>query len=650
MKTFIHNRLSVALASVVIAGLTTNAMAQPNEYRQAPQLAELVEAGELPPLEERLPDNPLVLEPVERTGVYGGEWRMGLLGGDDTALLVRTIGYENLVRWNPDWTEVVPNVAESFEVNQNATEYTFRLRQGMKWSDGEPFTADDIMFWYEDIFSNEQLTPAPSSWLVSGGEPVVVEKVDDYTVVFRFSAPNALFLQRLASPFGEEITLYPRHYLERFHADYNADGIDALIGEAGATDWATFWEAEVGNIFGLPRWQDLERPILFAWTLTEPLGNQRVTAERNPYYFKIDTEGNQLPYIDRVVYDQFEDEQVLVLRALSGEIDMQERHISALSNKATFFDAMETGGFGFFDTIPDVSNAVVISLNLNHKDPAKREIFQNKDFRIGLSHAINRQEIIDLIQVGQGEPFQAAPRPESPLYHERLAKQYTEYDLELANEHLDRAGFAERDAQGFRLTPDGKRISFVVESIGADIQGDVLELVQGYWQAVGVDMQFRIIDRSLFDTRKNANEHDAVVAVAGAGGGLDVILNPGWYFPFRDTSDYAMAWQSWYNDPTGSDFPTAPEEPPAEVKQQMELYNQITVTGDPDAQAELMMRILDIAADQFYVIGVSLPPSGYGIVKNNFHNVPTSFPNAYAYPTPAPTNPSQYFIDSSAQQ
>ncbi|MCB1972780.1 MAG: ABC transporter substrate-binding protein, partial [Geminicoccaceae bacterium] len=201
-------------------------------------LAEKVAAGELPPLEERIPANPMVVEPAESLGQYGGTWRMGLRGGQDNALLTRTIAYEHLVRWTPDWTDIVPNVAESYEASPDATTFTFKLRDGMKWSDGEPYTADDIVWWYENILTNEEYAavhPVPS-WLLAGGEPPVIEKVDDTTFTVTFAAPNGLFIQNLATPSGEVLTRWPMHYAMQFHPDF-ADNVDELIAENGATDW-----------------------------------------------------------------------------------------------------------------------------------------------------------------------------------------------------------------------------------------------------------------------------------------------------------------------------------------------------------------------------------------------------------------------------
>jgi peptide/nickel transport system substrate-binding protein len=618
--------------------------------REAPALQALVAAGKLPPLEQRLPENPLVIAPVEKTGKYGGTWRSGLRGGQDTAWLTRTVNYEHLVRWSPDWSQVVPNVAESFSSNADATEFTFKLRKGMKWSDGAPFTADDIVFWSEDILNDPEYskTHPPSAYLRAGGKTVTVSKIDETTVVFRFAAPNGLFLQRLATPEGDQPTRWPRHYAMQFHPRYNKTNLDALIKQAGATNWVNLMELKAGNVQGTPydaKWQNVELPTLHAWRFTTAYGAgaKQVVAERNPFYWKVDTAGNQLPYLDRLVWEIGDDVQVLVLKALNGEMDMQDRHIGIPANKAVFVDGQQKGGYGFFEVVPSSMNDMIIALNLTHKDPVKRQIFQNKDFRIGLSYAINRKEIIDVVWVGQGEPWQLAPRPTSPFYNERLAKQYTEYSVAKANEHLDKA-FPRKDAEGFRLGPDGKRISFVVEVTNIQTERvNAMELIVKYWRAVGIDVQSKSEDRSLMYTRKDHNDHDA--AVWGGDGGLDVILEPRWYFPYSGESLFAEAWKEYYTNPSGVGSLVKPEEPPAATRQQMELYRQLIGTGDQAKQAQLMKQILEIAADQFYAIGIGLTAPQYGIVRNNFKNVPRSMPGAWLYPNPAPTNTAQYYIE-----
>ncbi|MBZ0290883.1 MAG: ABC transporter substrate-binding protein, partial [Anaerolineae bacterium] len=251
------------------------------------------------------------------------------------------------------------------------------------------------------------------------------------------------------------------------------------------------------------------------------------------------------------------------------------------------------------------------------------------------------QEIIDVVYVGQGLPSQAAPRPQSPFYNERLSTQYTEFNPDLANEHLDMV-LPEKDAEGFRLMPSGERLVIAMEVISTLVPEwpEALELIQGYWADVGIDMQLVVEDRTVFYDRKAANQHDA--NIWGGDGGLDVMLEPRWYFPNGTESNYAMAWQYWFNNPTDE----RAEEPPAAVMEQMDLYNQLKSTADPAQQSDLMNQILEISADQFFTIGISLTPNGYGIVKNSMRNVPATILNAYLYPHPGPTNTFTYYFGS----
>lgn len=623
---------------------TSAAAAAPGKYKEASALADMVKSGKLPPIEQRLPKNPLVVKPVEKVGKYGGTWRTALVGGSDTAWLIRTIGYENLLRWDPEWKDVVPNVAESVTPSVDAKEFTVKLREGMKWSDGQPYNADDIVFYIEDIDKNKELTTS------RGTNPPEVQKIDDYTFKLTYQKPNGLFLPNTANVGGDAWTRYPAHYLKQFHKKYaDPAKLDQLIKDNKAEDWVKLFRLKGQGIPGTPydaRWQNPALPTLFGWKIVDPYGEgTRVTAERNPFYFKVDSEGNQLPYIDKVNYDVLQDPQVLLLKASNGEIDMHERHINTDQNKAVLADNRQKGNYHFFDEVPSSMNTNIIALNLTHKDPALRQIFQNKDFRIGLSYAINRQEIIDTVYVSQGEPWQSSPRKTTPYYNEKLAKQFTEFDITKANAALDKV-LPKKDGQGFRLRSDGQRLTFTMEVTASGVTAttvDAMKLVQGYWQKVGIDVQLKPEDRSLFYTRKNANEHDCVVW-GGDGGGSDALTETRWFFPSSNESNYAEAWFTWYAQPSNPLTPA--EEPPAATKKQMELYrNDLQGTGDRNKQRDIFNQILDIAAEEFYVIGISLPGDGYGIVKNTFHNVPQSLPGAWLYPSPAPTNPCQYWME-----
>jgi peptide/nickel transport system substrate-binding protein len=633
----------VLAAGLVVAGCTeadpeAGATTAAELGGEAPTLAALVESGDLPPVEERLPLEPVVVTAHESLGQYGGTWRTVTQGPGDEVWFQRTIGYEPIVRWIPEWTgapgdaEVIPNIAESYDVNADGTVYTFHLREGMRWSDGEPVTTADVQLYYdlvgdpEIVGSVDGISDAPLK--SASGELAALEIGDDYTFTLTFAEPSGVFVPSLAE--GTSF-MVPRHYLEQFLPDYNAD-LDALVEAEGFTTWAELLAAKYDP------WTNPELPVLNPWVVTEPLGaGTAVVAERNPYYWKVDTEGNQLPYIDTVRYTVMNEPEVMLAAAIQGDIDMHVRHFNTAVNKPVLAQAREEANFDFFNLIPGLANELVVMLNLTHQDPVMREIFNNLDFRIGLSHAINREEIVNTVYQRQGTPSQVSPQPESPFYSEELSTQYTEYDLDLANEALDRAGYSERDAQGRRLGPDGQPISFTVDNPGQPGFDDSLALISGYWAEVGITMTPNSMDRSLYEERRGANIPDAGVWLAG--GGTDVVQNPFWYLPVSNRSDYAQLWATWYTT-GGADG----EAPPEATQRQMELYDEVRATFDPDRQAELMTQILEISAEQFYHIGTVLPASGYGIVSNDFHNVPELIPDSYRVNTPALANPEQFYI------
>jgi len=333
-------RVTIGAAALLATLIPVAAYAQDNActtYNEAPQLAAKVAAGDLPPVAERLPEHPVVLTPAEQIGTYGGIMNSLYDGGRVADF--RMYGYEGLVRWSPDGNEVVPNIAESWEVNEDGTRYTFHLRKGMKWSDGQPFTADDILFWWDRVENNPDIVPTPYSIYLVKGEAAKVEKIDDYTVAFSWSNPNGLFLLNLAAAYGTRIGQFAKHYLEQFDNKANPEGVAKMMAEAGQTTYGTWWISRVGT-YGQPaEYNDPKRPLLQAWIPTEPyIGAERFTFVRNPYYFKVDTACNQLPYIDGRTFTLATDPQLRVLKTVSGEDFLSRDDVSQPVNRSVFFD------------------------------------------------------------------------------------------------------------------------------------------------------------------------------------------------------------------------------------------------------------------------------------------------------------------------
>ena len=624
-------------------GLASAAVAQQicTEYNEAPMLADLVAAGDLPPVADRLPLEPLVVEVADRIGTYGGEMVDTTLG--NRLAEFRHFGYEPPVRWSVDGSEVVPNVFAGWEVNDDATEYTFSLREGLRWSDGELFTADDILFWWEHVETNTAIQSSPRGFFVVNGEPAIVTKIDDYTVSFSWPEPNGLFLENLATSYGVRVVNFAEHYHSQFIEGLNPEGVAEMMAEAGADDYQQWWAANVGSYGQQSEWADPNRPFVHAWVPAGEesfLGQERFSFHRNPYYFKIDADCNQLPYIDTRTWALVQDQEVQLAMTLSGEIDISRVNISTPANRGVMFDNMEGGDYRFVSANSADMNVADLRFPLVYpSDPVRAEIYADRNFRIGLSHAINRQELIDVVFLGQGIPHQIAPRPESPLYNEQLATQFTEYDVALANEHLDLV-LPERDADGFRLRPDnGERFTIVVD-VNNEFRsdwGDMMELIEGYWEAVGIDVVLNVISDSVSVARRADPDRDVFLWLAENGSGRLPMLAASEMMPRGAT--WAEPWLRWYQTDGAEGI-----EPPANYLRAYELQDAIPrLYGE--AQMAAWNELVEIAAEEFPQIGIALPMGNYRAVRNRLQNVPEPLLEGWLYPGISPANFSTFFIE-----
>ena len=636
----ISRRAFIAATSAFAGTLALTGLARA-QSRESAFLKADVDAGKLPGVAERLPVNPLVVTPLERVGQQGGDWKHALVGGGSLSMLVRYQGYEPLVRFTPDWSGITENVAASYAVNPEATEYTITLRKGHKWSDGQPFTTADVQFWYDAYFTDAETSLGGNAWWSAGGEKAKLEVVDEQTFKVVFAKPNGFFLQQLAWAQQDQLTRTPKHYLEQFHLRYNPEA-DALAKAQGLESWIALFQREIGMADDNTFFQNPSRPTLNAWMFAVAPGQntEQALAVRNPYYFKVDTEGTQLPYFDRIVYQMVADPEVLLLKTLQGEIDIMDQYICTPANKPVLFDGQASGGYGFYTLKETAANVMAFQLNLNHLDLTKRELFNTMDFRRALSLSVDRQALIDAVFVGQGSPAQASMREGDPLYNEQLAKQYTEYDPDRANALLD-AIIPNKDGEGYRLDKEGRRVTIIFEIDQTRTTFlDMFELAIPMFQAVGIDAQMRTMDRSLWEERvRRGREYDATAHQFGANSGIAAMLDPRFYVPINNNCFYAQGWALYYTQPTNE----AAIEPPPEVKAQQDLYRSLLASADPAKQSEIMAQVLQNAADLFFTFGVSLPADGYGVVKTNVVNLLKEMPNSFGWPTPGPARPEQFF-------
>ena len=632
-----HNKnlpLLKKAAVAVTAAISFSAWA--DTYNEAPQLAELVKVGQLPQVSERLPENPLVVQPIESVGQYGGT--LNLVGKVvDNGHRIRTIAYDNLFNFDNTYSKVIPNLATGFSSNTDNTEFTINLRKGVKWSDGHPFTADDIAFYINDIVGDPEH---------AGNRPLVLpthdaakaEVVNKYTVKITLAKPNGMFIRSLATVDSESYTAYPKHYCEKFIPKFNKEA-EKNAKEAGFESWRQYASTKCNAHYFIEHYNNVDRPVLTAWKVKTPPGPNASFAvyERNPYYWQVDTEGNQLPYLDNVRWRYSEDLEEMVLRAANGEADYQNRHIGKSTYRSLLIENEEKGGFNYELRPSTRSTELAIGLNQTVKDPVKRELFMNKDFRVALSHAIDREEISETVFSGAVGPHQAAPIDISPFYDEEMATQYTEYDLKKANQILDSLGLTKRDKEGYRLMKNGERLRIEAVSKVNDkgVLADSLELVKNQWKDVGVFLDIRILETNHITNMRLTNDFDMIPIIGDGGAGI--IDEARHYMPFSPESTWGLGYYLWANEP-GNEYAV---EPPAHVKKQLELWSKIETTSSQEVQAKYMQEILDIAKEHFYVIGtVEKLPAGV-VVNKTLRNVPENMPQSWTFPTPGPMRMSQ---------
>lgn len=606
------------------------------EQKEAPQLARDVAAGRLPHLKDRLPRNPLVVDLVNDTGSYGGTWHLPMSGPDEGAW-DDIINYEGLLRWNRDassWRTVSdenvrPNLAEDYAIERDGRKYVFSLRSGIRWSDGEPFTADDIVFGQNDVLNNTDLFGGGGdAFDVTGGNPIA-RKINDHTVVFEFREPYGLFGPELAASDGTNVTTKPLHYLKQFHKKYNPK-VHELAKSHGHDSWIELFWAKAYDYTSLP--------VLWPWVLKSK-GDNQIVAKRNPYYWKMDPKGRQLPYIDRVQFDLVNNENTLTLKAAHGDYSLLQRGICTPSNKPVLARGRQSGKYSFFDNVRDYMNEAIIMFNLTHKDPEKRKVFLSKDFRVGLSHAINRSEIVKAVFQRQGTPSQAAVRPDDSLYDKGMASQYTEFDPSLAKKYLDKV-LPDKNG-GTRLGLNGKPFEFIFE-IPTEYPDllNTLTIVKKYWEDVGVSVTVKSESYELWVKRLHNNSLDSLAWIGDTGYSLSTMIEPRYFVSTRNNL-FAIGWQGWYENKRQGGV-----RPPAPMRRQLRLYDELKGTADPEKQSQLLKEILEIARKEFYTIGTVFNGKGYGIVKDNFRNVPEPTVVGWQPVQPGAADPEQFFFSA----
>ncbi len=586
-------------------------------FNEAPMLAEKVASGALPPVEERLPENPRIITPVESVGTYGGVWRRAFKGPSDRwgptklmeeRVLRATMDGEQNVSYVPGWVE-------SYDANEDSSQYTFHLREGMRWSDGEPVTTEDIRFWYEDVFLNKDLMPSIPSLYTAAGEPMTLDIIDDYTFKVSFAAPYPLFLTILAKESTGKPGLdrpgfiEPFHYMKDFHPKYADEAaLQAVMDKFGAKSWTELW-GDKGQIHAW--WFNPDMPVLTAWRVVTPPPADTVVMERNPYYYGVDPDGNQLPYIDRIEHRLFQDNEALNLMIVQGEIDLQSRHLSG--SDFTLFKENEDAGNYTVDTWIKAQTWTLYP-NLTVKDEQLKTLFEDRRFREALAVSIDRETINELVFSGQGEPRQASPVSGSPFYDAELEAQWTSWDPDRANQLLDEVGLTEKDSDGFRLLPNGERLTVVIETYHSNLLA-MLELVQSDWAEIGVEALVRGLDRTV--VRQHMEVGDLQILLESFDRASIITADP---VRFLGRYSQAHEYFKWW-DSKGESGVEPPEGHP--IRTVWAAWEAAQTAPTLEAANANAQKMVDLYKEAGWNIGLIGEEPAMFVRSNNMHNFPT---------------------------
>lgn len=613
----------LALALLIGCGGEKQKAASTASYTglEAPDLAAQVAAGELPPVAERLPDEPFVVPAVEEPGQYGGDWRQAHLGAGDRMQNMYLV-QEHLGRWTRDHSKVIPSVAQSWDWSPDGRTITFHLRPGMKWSDGDLFDADDFVFWYEDMIKFPLLSDRiDDQELMVGGALAELKKIDQYTFSITFAAPNYIFEEMLPSYEFEPIV--PSHYLKQFHPRYATQTqIDSAMAEDGASVWKDWFYLKY--YFMSP--QSVGTPVLWAWTQTNAMDQPVHVLERNPYYWKVDERGHQLPYVDRMVRTLMPNSEAMVLKAVAGEVDFQTRRITGVNNRTVLVENAQRGKYRVVPIGNPGGNAAVLYFNYwQDDDPYKMGLYNTLGFRAALSLAINRQEINEILYKGLGSPSNAFTGLESPMYSQANADRFAAYDPDRAKALLDSLGLDQKDSDGYRLRVDnGERLSMVVNlySEGVVGPGELMELVRKYWSEVGVELGIRPMERTLWHAARQAYDFDLSSYSVGVDypGRPAYAFAPQWYFAHNQYVYWGQKWADWLM--TGG---AKGVEAPAGAQRLYEILNLLPSEPSADRRLALQREAHGIYAENLWMIGTlnSPPQGGFFVARNDFRNIPT---------------------------
>jgi peptide/nickel transport system substrate-binding protein len=580
------------------------------ELKETPLFAEDLASGSLPAVGERVPKEPAVAE-LDTIGKPGGELRMLMAGPKDTRMMV-VYGYARLVGYTPS-LDLVPDILKAIEVQDNRV-FTMHLRKGHKWSDGHPFTSEDFRYWFEDVAQNKYLSPSGMPiTLMPQGEGPRFEVLDETTIRYSWTHPNPLFLPNVAGP--DPLFIYrASHYLKQFHQKYaDKATLEARVKQAKQRNWAALHN----KLDTMYRDDNPDLPSLDPWIPKTRPPADRFIFERNPYYYRIDKEGQQLPYIDRVVLS-IADSKIIPAKTGAGESDLQGRYLRF--DNYTFLKAGEERNHykvWLWRTGP--GSQLALYPNLNTNDEIWQSLMRDLRFRRALSLAVNRHEINQAIYFGLAIEGQNTVLPNSPLYQAQYRSAWARFDVPEANRLLDLIGLTKRDSDGTRLLPDGRPMEIIVEDSGESTeQSDVLELIRDSWRLVGIKVFAKPLQLTLF--RRRVFSGETVMSIdKGIENGLATAAMSPW--EFAPTTQQQLEWPKWgqYYETKG----TAGEPPSLPSAMRLkELYEAWLAATSQQDHTRIWREILQIWADEVFSMGTVAGVLQPIVVNSKLRNVP----------------------------
>ncbi len=622
-------------------------------FQENPAIAELNAriAGnpDLPPLAERLPDEPLVMAPYDEIGRYGGVLDVlsnATEAGTSDFLSVRHV---NLVRISDDLQTIVPNVAKDWTWNDDFTELTFFLRKGHKWSDGAPFTAEDVKFWYDDLALDENVSPKPRDYVLVAGERMQVEVIDPQTVKFILPAPKPGLLAHFATSYAQGFQ--PKHFLGQFHPKHNPDAdkyaqslgfengyaaIAAYFGNSDWTDTPTPMLAHPDKVDGLPK---ATVPTLESHIYTRDTTEGRHLVA-NPYFHVVDTAGNQLPYINEQDEVYINENEVRILKLVNAEVDYKSQSVR-LPSAPILLDGQEKGDYTI-DLRPTIAMPT-FSFNVTSEDLEKRKVFGDLRFRQAMSVAMNREEINEVAFFGLGTPKQYTGfSPEPEFIPDEWKQHYAQYDPDLANRLLDEVGLADTDGDGMRELPNGEKLVLDIRFATQGVSGKVVELVAQHWTDVGVQTTFKEVTPDEYRSAQSSNQLDVGAWQKGLPLLMILGLNESFVAPFGDYFNHrtGMLWGEYLETDGAKGV-----QPPDWAYQMIDDINafQATPVGTPES-AEIGLRLVENLTGNMLMIGTVLAPNP--IYRRNALKNFTDFKTwSYEFYRTYPYRGYQWFLD-----